>query len=191
MKTYDRHETIFPCRINGVHGTCSRRNTLCYPDSVHTYPFVFLELLSSVSDVLIPPLWSVLRIKVKEPLSEGKLGRKTEGVVEEQKKRWGWEARNHSGKGMKSRLAGEGGQKAICPGENNHADSLAFHRGSILRRGERNAEIRRNKSRGWSNEMHHPVLPRLQFTPKPPKGFSRTRVSPQNKRFQTRLWTLP
>lgn len=58
--------------------------THCYPDSVHAYPFVFLELLSSVSAALIPSLWSILRIKVKEPLSKGKLGWKTEGG--------GWEA---------------------------------------------------------------------------------------------------
>lgn len=63
-----------------------------------------------------------------------------------------------------SRLAGEGGQRAICPGENNHADSPAFHPGSILRRGQWSAEISRNKSGGQSNEMHHPELP----PPNPP-----------------------
>lgn len=76
---YDRYETlslIFSGWINEVHG--SQGNMLCSP--VDTYPVVFLELLSSVRAALIPPLWSILRIKVKEPLSEGKLGRKTEGA---------------------------------------------------------------------------------------------------------------
>lgn len=56
----------------------AQRNMLCSP--VDTYPVVFLELLSFVRAALIPPLRSILRIKVKEPLSEGKLGRKTEGA---------------------------------------------------------------------------------------------------------------
>lgn len=142
----------------GVHGTCSRRNMPCSPDDVHTYPFVILELLSAVSAALIPPLWSVLRIKVKEPLSEGKLGRKTEGggsgaeVMMWMRGKKSQRQMHKSQAGFSKRMAGDSARwEQPCA-------SPSFHRGSILRRGERRAEINRNKSRPRPNEMHHPEL---------------------------------
>lgn len=53
--------------------------TLCFSYSMCTHPVVFLEPLCTVVTALVPPLWSVLRIKVKEPLSKGKLGFKKKG----------------------------------------------------------------------------------------------------------------
>lgn len=43
---------------------------------MHSYPFVFLELLSPTGTAFAPPLRSILRVEVKEPFSEGKLERK-------------------------------------------------------------------------------------------------------------------
>lgn len=43
------------------------------PHGVCAYPVVFLEPLSAVDAAFAPPFWRVLRIEVKEPLSERKL----------------------------------------------------------------------------------------------------------------------
>ena len=40
---------------------------------MYAYPAVLLELLSAAGASFATPLWSVLRIEVKEPLSKGKL----------------------------------------------------------------------------------------------------------------------
>lgn len=132
-------------------GIMAQSNMLCSP--VDTYPCVFLELLSSVRAALIPPLWSILRIKVKEPFSEGKLIEKQR----EQRQRWGWEARNHGGKRVKCWLDGGGGRRVVCPGANNRADSAGFSPRIYFK--ERSAEINCNKSPRRPNEMQHPELP--------------------------------
>lgn len=56
---------------------------------VYAYPAVLLELLSAAGASFATPLWSVLRIEVKEPLSKGKL--------------MGGEAREENGSGAGSR----------------------------------------------------------------------------------------
>lgn len=91
--------------------------------------------------------------------NRGRSNRKSENERQKKKRR--------SSKDMKSRLWWRRTEGAVCSGENNHPNSSAFHRGAILRRGERSAEISRNKSRGRSNEMLHPELPWLQITPNP------------------------
>lgn len=70
--------------------------TRCAFLSVHlcmyTYPVVFLEPLFGAGTAFGPPLWSVLRIKVKEPLSKGKLDKneKKQKMDQGQRQRWAW-----------------------------------------------------------------------------------------------------
>lgn len=83
---------------HAVSGTCIQE-THCAPLTVHlcmhTYPVVFLEPLSVAGTAFAPPLCSVLRIKVKESLSKGKLGKKNKKRERGEERRGKW-IRNRS-----------------------------------------------------------------------------------------------
>lgn len=120
-KLYDWIQTVlWLLRYNAKHTVCF----LMHP-CMKAYPPIFLEPLSTASAAFAPPLWSVLRIEVKEPLSEGKLGNKRRRREE---KGSVWMAnQNTIGRKRRRRTAGR------LPVGNKSTDSLDFHRASILR----------------------------------------------------------